>query len=201
MAEQGGAGPRPLLGRISLPNLLIAQVIGLVAGLLALLVGLAAWPALGVAVVVGLLPLIPVAKRTILDWIGTWWRYITRRDYELGDTVDFRGSDGRSLGLYWDGTRVVTVVEVLAPKGGLTRIARTTVHASHLLPLPELAKSSAMATAAVRVRPRARSTNRCWVRCPRPRTGMCGSPSASTRSPARRPPTGAVAVMRAPLAR
>ncbi|MFX0580543.1 type VII secretion protein EccE [Nocardia nepalensis] len=140
MAEQAGAGPRPLLGRISLRNLLIAQVIGLAAGLLALFAGLGAWPALGVAVVAGLLPLIPIAKRTILDWIATWWRYLTRSDYEIGDTVDFRGSDGRSLGLYWDGSRVVAVVEVLAPKGGLTRIARTTVHASHLLPLPELAK-------------------------------------------------------------
>src|SRR5262249_45223903 len=63
-----------------------------------------------------------------------------QRGYTLGDTTDFRGGDGRSLGLYWEGSRVVTVVEVLPPKGGLTRIDRNTVHASHLLPLPELAQ-------------------------------------------------------------
>ncbi|MGV9612449.1 type VII secretion protein EccE [Nocardia xishanensis] len=139
MAEATGVGPRPLLGRISLSNLLIAQVIGLIAAVIALVAGLGGWIALGVALVVGLLPLIPIAKRTVLDWIATWWRYVTHRDYEIGDTVDFRGPDDRSLGLYWDGTRVVTVVEVLPPKGGLTRISSSTVHASHLLPLPELA--------------------------------------------------------------
>lgn len=121
-------------------NLLIAQIIGLIAAVVALFAGLPGLPTLGVAVVVALIPLIPVAGRTVLDWIATWWRYLTHRDYELGDTVDFRGTDGRSLGLYWDGSRVVTVVEVLPPPGGLTRIARTTVHASHLLPLAELAK-------------------------------------------------------------
>ncbi|WP_280243548.1 type VII secretion protein EccE [Nocardia abscessus] len=140
MAEPAGAGPRPLLGRISMQNLLVAQIIGLVVGVIALFAGLPGLPAFGVAVVVALIPLIPVAKRTMLDWIATWWRYLTRRDYEIGDTVDYRGTDGRSLGLYWDGSRVVTVVEVLPPPGGLTRIARTTVHASHLLPLAELAK-------------------------------------------------------------
>ncbi|MGK8520540.1 type VII secretion protein EccE [Nocardia asteroides] len=140
MAEPVGAGPRPLLGRISMQNLLIAQIIGLLAGLVALLAGLPGIPAFVVAVVFALIPLIPVAKRTSLDWVATWWRYLTHRDYEIGDTVDFRGADGRSLGLFWDGSRVVTVVEVLPPPGGLTRIARTTVHASHLLPLAELAK-------------------------------------------------------------
>ncbi|MGW4716150.1 type VII secretion protein EccE [Nocardia sp. NPDC004260] len=140
MAEPAGAGPRPLFGRVSMRNLLIAQIIGLIAAVVALFAGLPGLPTLGVAVVVALIPLIPVAGRTVLDWIATWWRYLTHRDYELGDTVDFRGTDGRSLGLYWDGSRVVTVVEVLPPPGGLTRIARTTVHASHLLPLAELAK-------------------------------------------------------------
>ncbi|MFJ2834999.1 type VII secretion protein EccE [Nocardia sp. NPDC087230] len=139
MAEYTGAGPRPLFGRITLPQLLIAQVLGLTVGLLALVCGLGPFPALGIAIVVAIVPLIPIGKRTILDWIGTIRRYLGKREYTLGDTVDFRDTDGRSLGLYWDGSRVVTVVEVLPPKGGLTRIARTAVHASHLLPLPELA--------------------------------------------------------------
>ncbi|MEU4646108.1 type VII secretion protein EccE [Nocardia fluminea] len=139
MAEFTGAGPRPLFGRISLPHLLIAQVLGLVVGVVALIAGLDPLPSLGLAIVVALVPLIPIGKRTILDWISTARRYSAKRDYTLGDTVDFRDTDGRSLGLYWDGSRVVTVVEVLPPRGGLTRIARTAVHASHLLPLPELA--------------------------------------------------------------
>ncbi|WP_454194219.1 type VII secretion protein EccE [Nocardia sp. Marseille-Q1738] len=140
MAEPAGAGPRPLLGRVSMQNLLIAQIVGVIAGVIALIAGLPGLPALGVAVVATLIPLIPVAKRTVLDWITTWWRYRTHREYEIGDTIDYRGTDGRSLGLFWDGSRVVTVVEVLPPPGGLTRIGRTTVHASHLLPLSELAK-------------------------------------------------------------
>ncbi|MEV6361693.1 type VII secretion protein EccE [Nocardia asteroides] len=139
MAEYTGAGPRPLFGRVSMPHLLIAQVLGLTVGLIALVCGLGPFPALGIAVVVGVVPLIPVGKRTLLDWLGTVRDYTGKREYTLGDTVDFRDTDGRSLGLYWDGSRVVTVVEVLPPRGGLTRIARTTVHASHLLPLPELA--------------------------------------------------------------
>ncbi len=139
MAEFTGVGPRPLFGRITLPHLLTAQVLGLLAGVVALICGLDPLPSLGIGIVVALVPLIPFGKRPILDWISTIRRYSGKRDYTLGDTVDFRDTDGRSLGLYWDGSRVVTVVEVLPPRGGLTRIARTAVHASHLLPLPELA--------------------------------------------------------------
>ncbi|BCK53152.1 type VII secretion protein EccE [Nocardia wallacei] len=140
MAEPSGSHNRPLFGRISLPNLLAAQLLGLVVGVAVLIAGLQWWYALAAAVVAGLLVLIPVGKRTVADWIATIWRYRTRRGYRLGDTVDFRGPDGRSLGLYWEGSRVVAVVEVLPPRGGLTRIDRNTVHASHLLPLPELAQ-------------------------------------------------------------
>ncbi|MFJ1458137.1 type VII secretion protein EccE [Nocardia wallacei] len=140
MAEPSGSHNRPLFGRISLPNLLAAQLLGLVVGVAVLIAGPQWWFALAAAVVAGLLVLIPFGKRTVADWIATIWRYRTRRGYRLGDTVDFRGPDGRSLGLYWEGSRVVAVVEVLPPKGGLTRIDRNTVHASHLLPLPELAQ-------------------------------------------------------------
>ncbi|GAB2689188.1 type VII secretion protein EccE [Nocardia thraciensis] len=140
MAEPSGTHNRPLFGRISLPNLLVAQLFGLVVGVIVLVVGVPWWYALAAAIGAGLLVLIPFGKRTLADWIATIWRYRTRRDYRLGDTVDFRGPDGRSLGLYWEGSRVVAVVEVLPPKGGLTRIDRNTVHASHLLPLPELAQ-------------------------------------------------------------
>jgi len=140
MAESSGAYRRPLFGRITLPNLLAAQLLGLIVGLIVLVVRQPGLYALGAAVVAGLLLLIPFHKRTVASWIATIWRYLTNRDYEIGDTVDFRGPDGRSLGLFWEGSRVVAVVEVLPPRGGLTRIDRSTVHASHLLPLPELAQ-------------------------------------------------------------
>lgn len=140
MAESSGTDSRPLLGRISLPDLLAAQLLGLVVGLIVLVVGVPGWYCLGAAIVAGALLLIPIRKRTLASWVATLWRYFTRQDYDLGDTVDFRGPDDRSLGLYWEGSRVVAVLEVLAPKGGLTRIDRNTVHASHLLPLPELAQ-------------------------------------------------------------
>ncbi|MFI5777194.1 type VII secretion protein EccE [Nocardia sp. NPDC051570] len=140
MAGAGGTDSSPLFGRISLPNLLAAQLLGLIVGLIVLAVHVKWWYALAAAVGAGLVLLIPLAKRTVADWIATIWRYWTRGDYEIGNTVDFRGPDGRSLGLYWEGSRVVAVVEVLPPKGGLTRIDRSAVHASHLLPLPELAQ-------------------------------------------------------------
>src|SRR5690606_7646710 len=114
-------------------------VLALGAATVVLLVGASPWIALGVAVVTGLIPLIPIGRRVLLDWIATWWNYRAHREYRIGDSDDFRGPDDRSLGLYWDESRVVAVVEVLPPPGGLTRIDRTAVHASHLLPMAELA--------------------------------------------------------------
>ncbi|GGK57254.1 type VII secretion protein EccE [Nocardia camponoti] len=131
--------PRPLFGRISQRQLVLAQFVAAVVGVILLVCKVDPLIALGVAVAVLLLPLIPVRKRTLMAWIGTIRRYVGKRGYALGDTVDFHDTDGRSVGLYWEGSRATTVVEVLPPKGGLTRIARTTVHASHLLPVAELA--------------------------------------------------------------
>ncbi|WP_280457538.1 type VII secretion protein EccE [Nocardia carnea] len=141
MAVPATAGRRRnlLFGRISMPNLLIAQVLALGAAAVVLVVGSSPWIAVGVAVVTGLVPLIPIGRRVLLDWIATWWHYRAHREYRIGDSDDFRGPDDRSLGLYWDESRVVAVVEVLPPPGGLTRIDRTAVHASHLLPMAELA--------------------------------------------------------------
>ncbi|MFF0635550.1 type VII secretion protein EccE [Nocardia sp. NPDC004151] len=134
-----GRGGRP--GRISVTNLVWAQLAGLVVLIVAMVCGLAWWGALALGIVVGLVLLLPLGKRTLSDWIATRGRFRARRGHPPAHTIDFRASDGRPLGLYRDGSRVVAVVEVLAPKGGLTRLGRATVHATHLLPLPELAKS------------------------------------------------------------
>ncbi|MVU78904.1 type VII secretion protein EccE [Nocardia sp. ET3-3] len=139
--DSGESAGRPLLGRISFANLVWAQVAGLVILVLALVCGLAWWGALALGIVVGLLLLIPLGKRTVSDWIATRGRFRSRRGHPPADIIDFHAPDGRSLGLYRDGSRVVAVVEVLAPKGGLTRLGRSTVASTHLLPLPELAKS------------------------------------------------------------
>ncbi|MBO0855713.1 MAG: type VII secretion protein EccE [Nocardia sp.] len=141
MAVSGGTDRHLRLGWVTIPNLLAAQALGLIVGLVAYAVHVPAWYAVGAGVVAGLIPLIPLGKHSVASWIAIGWHYSRGgKTYDLGDTVDFRGPDGRSLGLYWEGSRVVSVVEVLPPRGGLTRIDRNTVHASHLLPLPELAQ-------------------------------------------------------------
>ncbi|MEC3954968.1 type VII secretion protein EccE [Nocardia sp. CDC153] len=132
---------RPLLGRISFANLVWAQLAGLVVLVFAMVCGLVWWGALALGIVVGLVLLLPLGKRTVSDWIATRGRFRARRAHPPADIIDFRAPDGRSLGLYRDGSRVVAVVELLAPKGGLTRLDRATVRSTHLLPLPELAKS------------------------------------------------------------
>ncbi|MTE11611.1 type VII secretion protein EccE [Nocardia aurantiaca] len=139
--ESGATAPRRLLGRISFANLVWAQVAGLVVLIIAMACGLPWWGALTLGIVVGLILVLPLGKRTVSDWIATRCRFRSRRDHPPADIIDFRAPDGRSLGLYRDGSRVVAVVELLAPKGGLTRLGRSTVHSAHLLPLPELAKS------------------------------------------------------------
>src|SRR5690606_40957267 len=74
MAEATGAGPRPLFGRISMANLLAAQAIALAVGVLCLLIGLVPLYTLPIALAALLIPLVPIAQRTLLDWVVTFWR-------------------------------------------------------------------------------------------------------------------------------
>ncbi|AYF76630.1 type VII secretion protein EccE [Nocardia yunnanensis] len=141
MTTDSGGTARPLFGRISVTNLVWAQLAGLVVLIVAVACGMAWWGALTVGVVVGLVLLVPLGKRTVSDWLATRGRFRARRGHPPADIIDFHDPDGRSLGLYRDGSRVVAVVELLAPRGGLTRLGRATVRSTHLLPLPELAKS------------------------------------------------------------
>ncbi|WP_459955957.1 type VII secretion protein EccE [Nocardia sp. IFM 10818] len=140
MTESGRARFRPAAAHVTMANLLVAQLTGVVVILVALVCGLPFWPALSMAIVAGLILLIPFGKRSVASWIATRARFRPTRAHLPADLIDFRAGDGRSLGLYRDGSRVVAVVEVLAPKGGLTRLGRSTVRASHLLPLTELAE-------------------------------------------------------------
>ncbi|MGX1806383.1 type VII secretion protein EccE [Nocardia sp. NPDC055321] len=121
-------------------NLLVAQTTAVAVLLITMLSGVPRWPAVGVSLALGLALLAPLGKRSVAEWIATRCRFRARRPRALADPVDFSAADGRSLGLYPDRTRVVAVVEVLPPKGGLTRLGRTTVRSSHLLPLAALAE-------------------------------------------------------------
>ncbi|WP_330183325.1 type VII secretion protein EccE [Nocardia sp. NBC_01503] len=129
------------MARTGIPNLLVAQSAAVVALFVAVVCGVPFRVALGVAIAFGLVFLLPIGKRPVSEWIGTRMRFRARRPRPVADLIDFHAPDGRSLGLFRDGSRVVAVVEVLPPRGGLTRLGRSTVQSAHLLPLPELAKS------------------------------------------------------------
>ncbi|NMN96242.1 type VII secretion protein EccE [Antrihabitans stalactiti] len=141
MLDRSGATPGPVLGKISVANLLVAQLIGIAVAVVCIASGVPGWVTVAVSIAVGAIWLIRVAQQSLLGWIATTWRYFTIKEYSLGNTVDYRAPSGRSLGLYWDGTTVVAVVEVLPPRGGLTRITREAFDSSHLLPLTALARS------------------------------------------------------------
>lgn len=141
----------PLFARISLTTVVAAQLLGLVVGLVALLLHVPPWPALGVAVVAGTAIMVPVGKRTCAQWITTLWHFRSQSQQSLGTTVDYRDPNDRWIGLHWSegahrgrwhghGGHVVSVVEVLPARGELTRIDRHAVHSGHLLPVAALAQ-------------------------------------------------------------
>lgn len=138
-----GARPRPVLDRIALRDVLVVEAIAIVIAITAAAFGASVPIAIAVAVAValGALALVRVAKRSLLEWLRIAYRFRRRTTYRIGDTVDFRSPDGRSLGLYWEGSRVVAVVEVLPPVGGVTAISRADIDATHLMPLPDLARN------------------------------------------------------------
>ena len=133
------AAPRHLFGTIALTDLLVAQVVGVVVWGAGLVWGLTWWQALAAGAGVGFVLLIRVARRSLLGWLGTAWRFRKVRDYSIGTAVDYQSPDGRSLGLCWDSSRVTAVIEVLPPRGGLTSITKEAFAASHRLPLEALA--------------------------------------------------------------
>jgi type VII secretion protein EccE len=123
-----------------LSEVLVAQLIGVVCGAAVARFGVRPAAAVAVSIGVAVLLLVPIARQTALGWARTGWRFLGRGSQDFGTTSDFRAPGGAgAIGLYWDGSRVVSVVEVLAPRGGLTRINREAFDSSHRLPLPALA--------------------------------------------------------------
>ncbi|MEV6069751.1 type VII secretion protein EccE [Nocardia sp. NPDC052001] len=129
------------MARTGMVNLLVAEMTAVAVLCVAVLCGTPFWIAFGVAIAFGLVLFLPLGKRPVSEWIGTRLRFRARRPRPVAELIDHRAADGRSLGIFRDGSRVVAVVEILPPRGGLTRLDRGTVRAAHLLPLPELAKS------------------------------------------------------------
>jgi type VII secretion protein EccE len=141
MRDRDAGRPRPMWDRITGADVLAAQVLAVVLGVAAAAVGAPVPMAVAATAVIALALLIPVARNSLFGWLRIVRRYRDGGEFPLGQTVDFRSPDGRPLGLYWDGSRVVAVVEVLAPVGGLTTISRADFDATHLLPLADLARN------------------------------------------------------------
>ncbi|MBJ8338616.1 type VII secretion protein EccE [Antrihabitans sp. YC3-6] len=140
MLDLSGAVPGPFLGKVGLGDLLVAQGVGLVVGVLTVPFGTPILYAIAVAVGVTAVLLVRVAGRSLVQWASTLGRRMIGADCTIGRTVDYRAPSGRSLGLYWDGTKVVAVVAVLPQRGGLTTITKDAFVSTHRLPISELAQ-------------------------------------------------------------
>ncbi|NLE79270.1 MAG: type VII secretion protein EccE [Rhodococcus sp.] len=120
-------------------DLVIAQVVGLVFALVAGICGLSIWICLAIGLVFMAVALIRVRGWSTVDWIRTAWHYSTKPEYSITRAVDYEAPTDQNIGLRWDGTNVVAVVEVLPPHGNLTQIAPGSFQSTHLLPTSALA--------------------------------------------------------------
>ncbi|RRQ26083.1 type VII secretion protein EccE [Rhodococcus sp. Eu-32] len=92
------------------------------------------------AAVVAVLPFVAVAGRGVFDWLWTVGRYATGRKPELGVVTDRTEADGRSFGVHWHGGRVTSVLELLPPRGAVTRLGRSEAHTESFVDLAALAE-------------------------------------------------------------
>lgn len=120
-------------------DLVIAQVVGLFFALVAGLCGLSFWICLPVGLLFMTAALIRARGWSTVDWVRTAWRYSTKPEYRITRAVDYDAPTDQSIGLRWDGTNVVAVVEVIPPHGNLTQISRGSFKSTHLLPTAALA--------------------------------------------------------------
>ncbi|NLU81758.1 type VII secretion protein EccE [Rhodococcus sp. HNM0569] len=133
-------GPRarthssPTDRRIVPSQVVVAQAVGVVVACIVALAGAPWWAALACWLVLTAVQLVRVRGWSLLDWLATGYRYLTRPGYQPPQVVDFQAGTGQSVGLCWSGTGVVAVVEVLPPVGSLTQITRDGFVSTHLLP-------------------------------------------------------------------
>jgi type VII secretion protein EccE len=124
----------------AIPALLTAQFVALAVAVIVTCAGMIWWQALLVASVPAVVCLVPVRRRSVLDWVVTAARYRTGRAAATVVT-DSASADGSVTGMVWDGGTVSSVIEVLPPRGGVTRLSRDEIVDDHPLPLPALAES------------------------------------------------------------
>lgn len=129
----------PSSHRFAATDLIIAQLVGVVAGITASLCGMPWWGAVAVVIAVVVIVLIRIRGCTVLEWVRTSLRYLATSELAPARTVSFQAPTGRSVGLRWDGGDVIAVVEVLPPAGSLTQVARDGFQSTHQLPVAALA--------------------------------------------------------------
>lgn len=122
----------------AMSKIVSAQLAGVVGGAAVLWGGLSAWWALGTVLAVAVtLLLVRIGKLDWLDWIRVLCRFAL--DGRRGDRLVGRAPSSHRP-LWWHGTEVVAVVEVLPPRGDITRITRDRVESDHRLPLGDIAR-------------------------------------------------------------
>lgn len=95
--------------------------------------------AVTVAVLAALAVAVPVHGLDAVEWGRLWWRF-RRRSLRSGPViVDVAAGDDRPVGVCWDGTAVVAVVELVPTAGELTRLTRDRAEPLRRLPLAAIA--------------------------------------------------------------
>ncbi|MGW0042899.1 type VII secretion protein EccE [Rhodococcus sp. NPDC003348] len=118
-----------------------AQVVALAAGIVGSVAGLIWWQALLLAAAAAGVCLLPVQRRTLLDWARTLIRYRTRMRVTATETTDFIAPDGTVIGVCATAGTVCTVIEMQPVAGSVTRLGRDGVDEDHPLPLRTLTES------------------------------------------------------------
>ncbi|WP_420878874.1 type VII secretion protein EccE [Rhodococcus sp. (in: high G+C Gram-positive bacteria)] len=133
------AGRRPNTTAAALvTTVVVAQSVGAVVGLLALLAGLPLWAAVAVGAVSGGALFTRVGGRFAVEWADTALRRLGNRRPGIGYSSDFHAS-GDTVGLHWIDGQVIAVVELLPASGLWTRVTRDGVDTPDHVPVAALA--------------------------------------------------------------
>ncbi|WP_185981562.1 type VII secretion protein EccE [Skermania sp. ID1734] len=116
-------------------EMVCAQALGIGVAALSLFGGASIWVAVVAGTCVGATLALQVRGRSVLRWAATAALFARDSGYELGTITDFRGPGGRPTGLYWDGDRVVAVLELSAAPGGISYATKESNEPAHTVPL------------------------------------------------------------------
>ncbi|MCK0093289.1 type VII secretion protein EccE [Rhodococcus sp. F64268] len=119
-------------------RIVMAQCAALVVWIAVAVSGAPPWAAAAAAAATAVLMLLRVRGLGVIDAAMTLLRYRFPRAHACAEIRDAAQPTGRPIGLRWDGTQVTAVVEVLAPAGVITLLARDRADSSLTLPLGAL---------------------------------------------------------------